>query len=958
MRARIERWALPLILLLGLGGGTVPARAEPAATPGAEIGTPVDTAPLPSAETAPGAPVKAAPGAPVDSTPLPPADSANVALPALQGPTPGGIYEATLDNGLKVIMKEVHTAPLMCVSTWFRAGSKNETVGATGIAHLLEHMMFKGTAKHGKGEFDRILESNGAVNNASTWLDRTNYYILIAAEKTDLAMDLQADQMRGALFTEQDLDDEMPVVRNEMEQGEDDAWSELDDRLVTVAILEHPYHWPTIGWKSDVEAATAAEIRGFYDKYYWPNDAYLVLVGDLPAETMLEKAVRHFGTVSRGGIQPKVVTVEPPQKGERRFLIREAGRNRILGMAYRSTRRIDPDSYALDLLGQVLGRGKSSRLYKALVDGGLATDIYVYNQAEMADPFLFFIYAFLSEEASPDSAEAVIDREIEKIKREPPTAVELQRSLKQTRVETLFSRDQLTSLMFAIGEAESAGGYEIYEHYLESLAVVTPEAVQGAAQHYLVADARTVGLYLPEGEEGGSWLGHPGDRARSPSWRRSPDRPGVVSTAGAEPPEDPDAAPATGSPARLELPNGIVLLVQESHENPTVALRGRIEGGLLLEPKGKEGVAALTAQTLPLGTESHAPDELAELLESHGIEISFDATDDAIEIDARSLSEDFPLLIELLGEMSLTPRFDESQLEVGREQLLTSLRDQLQDTYSLAYHRALEGLYAPGSPYARWVEGSEESLKALKREDVVAYHQQLLQASRWTLAVVGDVRTEELRGWLEKSLGKVPRGGKLEVAIPEMAQIEPGGDVVRIPVPDKSQVDLVFVGPGVPPDDPQYDAAYLANVVLGGSYTSRLNRTLRDDEGLTYSVRSRFVYHRGSSHWVAHLGVNPENIAKAIQGMRRELGRLHDPGIQQEELDRAREYAIGSFPIRLQSKSAIAGTLLEAEVEGLGLNYISDFPERMRRVDLQAARAAASRFADPDRVISVLAGTY
>lgn len=932
----------------------------------------------------------------------PPSPSAASAapLPPLSGPSAGGIYEAQLDNGLRVLIKEVHTAPLLCVSVWYQAGSAHEEVGTTGLAHLLEHMMFKGTSKYGKGVYDRMLEGNGAQNNASTWLDRTQYFVLIAADKADLALELEADRMRGALFTQQDLVDEMPVVRNEMEKSEDDPASELSERIQSMAYLESPYHWPTIGWKTDVESITAAEIHAYYDNYYWPNNAFLVLVGDLPAKSLLEKAVHHFGGIPRGGVPPKRGAVEPPQKGERRFLIREAGQNRILSMGFRVPGREDPDGYALDLLGRILGAGESSRLYRALVQSGLATDVSAYNMGMFKYPYLFAVDATLAEDVTPDAVEQAIEAEIAKISSEPPTEAEMSRARKQSRVETLFERDNITSLMFSIGESEIGASYAHYETYLDSIQTVVPTDVRDVAARYLVTDSRTVGFYLPDGQAGGSWidaepatmkkrtsegLDLPGYAPDTRHWRNDPERepslahpvegekstlssnhrssaiaePGVSESSESRGAKGEGGAGAGGAKPRerIVLSNGAVLLVQESRENPTLEIRARSAGGALLDPKGKEGLAILAAQTMTRGTTSHTATEFAELLESNGVTLYLDASADEVTLGGRALAEDLPLLVHSIGEVLTSANFPEDQIEITRNQLQSQLREKEEDTFSRALQAALGSVYGVGSAYARFVEGSEASLSAITRSDLEEFRKQLAQGDRWIFAVVGDVDAIEAKALFEKALEKVPAGQPLAIHAPEF-NLSSATEVQKIAMEDKSQTDIVCLGPALRPNDPGYRAAFLANVVLGGSFASRLNGELRDNEGLTYGASSRIAHRLGSSYFYAALGVNPENIEKGLIGVRRELQKIHDHGITEEELNRAKEYAAGSFPIRLQSKGAVAETLIFAEVHELGADYITGYGEKLRTVTAAEVGAAVRRFTDGARMVAVQAGTF
>ncbi|MEZ4650385.1 MAG: pitrilysin family protein [Candidatus Eisenbacteria bacterium] len=951
------------------------------------------------------------------------------ALPELEGPSPEGIYEARLPNGLGVLIKEVETSPVVCVSIWYRAGTRNESNGTTGLAHLLEHMMYKGTAQYGKGVYDDLLEANGGVNNATTWNDRTNYYATIAKEKVDLALELEADRMRGALFTGQDLEDEMPVVRNEMEKGEDDPYTELDERIASMAILEHPYHWPTIGWKSDVESITAAQMHDYYDRFYQPNNAYLVLVGDLPAEVLLEKAVHYFGDIPAGPDPAPIVTVEPPQKGERRFLVRETGSTRLLGIAYRTPEGMHPDTRPLEVLGRLLSGGKTSRLHRALVESGQAVWVAAYPQP-FEDPFLFFVYAMLTEDGDPDQVESIIYSEVERLMETPPDAEELARVKKQGKVETLFSRDDVESVMFGIGEAEALGDYALYDSYLPSLEAVTAEDVQRVAKQYFVADARTVGFYLPRGNAGGRWLARPeddlagsasvsaaegdaegGEDAASGApvdGEMAPGKPaggpteiaadrvlelaadgdGLASANGVEPPSAAAASSAgrltvadgggeigtsggqadavtreshdeaTGRTERVVLANGVVLLSRESHDNPTIAIRGRCRGGLLVEPTGKEGVAALVAETLPLGAGKRDAQALAEQLESLGATLEFDVRPDAIEFELRCLAEDFESATNLLADVWLHPRFDDEPVERAKQRLIARLREEQDDTFQVAYHRGLEELYGVGSPFARFVEGSEPSLESLGHDDLVAYHETLLAGARWTLAVVGDVTSQAARNRFESLLSDLPSGTPLAPEEPRVAAPEAGIDIIRVPMEDRSQVDLVFIGQGVRPDAANRPAADIANFVLGGAFTSRLNRSLRDDEGLTYWAGSYFADLGKSSHWVATLGVNPENVQAALDGTLRELREFVRDGVGGEELDRAREYAAGSFPIGLATKSDVAEALLDAEDAGYGVDFIESRGRVLRAQSEAAVEAVSAEFASPERLVIVLAGSF
>ncbi len=880
----------------------------------------------------------------------------------LTGPSPSGIYEAELDNGLRILMKEVTTSPIVCASIWYQAGTKHESNGTTGLAHLLEHMMFKGTARYGKGVYDDLLEANGGLNNATTWLDRTNYYAVIAKDKLDLLLELEADRMRGALFTDQDLEDEMPVVRNEMEKGEDDPWTELDERIGSVAILEHPYHWPTIGWKSDVEATTAEQIHDYYNAFYRPDNAFLLILGDVPPEEMLATAEKHFADIEPGRSEFQVVTQEPPQKGERRFLIRENGNSRLLGMAFRTPERNHADSAALDVLGRLLSDGKASRLESRLVESGEAVWIAAYNQP-MADPYLFFVYAMLTEEANPDAVESAIYEELDRFRETPPTAEEMARVRKRARVETLFSYDDIVNLMFSIGEAETVGGYALHENYLDDLGAVTPEDVTRVVRKYFHADSRTVGFYLPRGQESGGWIEREEDDRPGPAGRS--DVRGVGSGARAR--SDHRGRQSAGgalaqtevSTERQVLDNGVTLLIKESHANPTVGLRARVDGGLFLEPKGKEGVASLVAETLVSGAGERSAQEFSEYVESLGIDLEFWAGPDGIELRARCLSEDLESLWDILGDVILRPRFDPDVVEQARVRQLSQLKEDKGETYTVAYRRALSEIYGEDSPLARYTAGTEEGIRSLTAADARTFHDELLHGARWTFAVVGDVTAEDARKGLSRALANLPAGTPLSLEAPE-ASFPEEPTIIRVPMEDRSQVDIVFVGPGPAPGTPEYEAGYLGNVVVGGAFTSRLNRSLRDDQGLTYGASSWFENLPGQGRFHAALGVHPDNVTAAVDGVETIFAALSDGGgeITAPEFEKAMEYEAGSYPIRVSTKPEIAGALLRAERLGLGADYVDRFGERIRSQKLDEVKSATAAVTGSGRFVVVLAGTF
>lgn len=406
------------------------------------------------------------------------------------------VHEATLRNGLKILIQQVRTAPVVSFMVWYKVGSRNEGAGITGISHLLEHMMFKGTPAYGKGEIARILQRNGASFNAGTSLDYTCYYEVLASDRLELAMQIEADRMTNASIPSEEHRLEMTVVRSELERNEDNPHRALYQETLAQAFHAHPYHWPTIGWRTDVEQIRTDQIRDYYRTHYLPNNATLVIVGDLELEATLALAERHFGSIAPGQAPPAVNMVEPPQIGERRFKIRKPGETRYLMVSWKNPALVHPDNYPLDVLTMILGHGRTSRLYRALVEGKLATEVDAANETSR-DPFLLVAQATVAPGVAIDQVEQALYKEVDRLKVEAVRSDELARAQRQTEAAFVYAKDSIRSLAQQLGYFETVASYRYLDTYLDRVKAVTPADLQRVARQYLLEETRTVGHYDP-----------------------------------------------------------------------------------------------------------------------------------------------------------------------------------------------------------------------------------------------------------------------------------------------------------------------------------------------------------------------------------------------------------------------------------------------------------------------------
>lgn len=413
-----------------------------------------------------------------------------------------GITEYKLNsNDLKVLLVPRRAAPVVAFMVVYRVGSRNEAVGYTGSTHLLEHMLFKGTPTYNKQagtQIAAVLQRQGAVFNADTWFDRTRYYEMLPSDQLELAIHLEADRMRNSFIADEDRQSEMTVVRNEMERGENEPSRILDERVWALAFREHPYHHPTIGWRSDVEGVPTARLKEFYDTYYHPNNATAIVVGDFDEQTALDLIAKHFGQIPPSPLPiPPMYTTEPEQEGEIRFVLRRAGQLGIVEIGWHIPAANHADTGALTVLDHVLSAGVTSRLYQALVETQLAVDENA-SSSQFSDPGLFTISATLRPGVKHEDVERVIYEVVEKLKTEEAAESELQKAKNLILTQMIYLRDSPFGVVNAIGEAESVADWKFYVDLPKIVAQVTAADLKRVVNTYFTEDNRTVGYFIPK----------------------------------------------------------------------------------------------------------------------------------------------------------------------------------------------------------------------------------------------------------------------------------------------------------------------------------------------------------------------------------------------------------------------------------------------------------------------------
>ena len=868
--------------------------------------------------------------------------------------TVGGIDEYTLDsNGLRVLLLPQNSVPVVTFMITYHVGSRHEVTGTTGATHLLEHLMFKGTAKYNRSigtGFDQQLERVGAETNATTWHDRTNYFATVPSNALSLLVELEADRMRNLALTDEDRKPEMTVVRNEFERGENDPRSALDKELWAAAFMAHPYHHDTIGWRSDIESVPISKLRAFYDTFYWPNNATATLIGDFEPAAALTLIREKYSVIPKAPHPfPEIYTVEPEQTAQRRVGIKRAGELGVVSIAHKIPRATDADWPAVQVLSAVLTSGKTSRLYRALTDKNLTTDASAFCGFNY-DPTLHTIYAELAEGAKHADVEKRIGAAIDVVKKEGVTASEVQNAVAGLLAERAFERDGTFALASMINECIAVGDWTLFSTLDDKFRAVTPADVQRVAKKYFIDKHSVVGYFEPEADEADEAQAVP-PITKQESFKQKEVLP-------PKPPEKELSAPA---PTKLadqvvrESVAGADVLVCRTGVKNIVTITGSLPAG---ESAAKNRViAALAAGMLERGTTKHGEFEIAELLEKAGAETDFRATNDTLEFSAKCLSADLPLVLEILAEQLRHPAFGAADFAKLKKQMASELQMTLEDTSTQAGVAFSQAAFPVGHPNRKdSVADLIVAIEGAKLADVKAFHTQNYSTSGMHIVVVGDADKAVIRQHIEKHFSgwSLP---KREIAQPEKAMAKATEKTVNMP--DKTSVSVLVGQPsGLTVTHPDWLPIKLATDVLGKGFTSRLVGTVRDREGLTYGIGAATTgdtFNDGA--WMVKATFSPALLDKGIASTKREISGWHKTGLTADELAYRKSAAAGQFAVEMETTEGLAEQLLRCVERGFPVSWLDEFPGKIRALTLEQVNTAIQKHLDPAKMITVKAGT-
>ena len=864
----------------------------------------------------------------------------------------GGIKEYTMtSNGLRVLLKQDNTAPVATFMVTYEVGSRNEAIGYTGSTHLLEHLMFKGSKKFNTKKGNSVfqtLQSLGARMNATTWLDRTNYFAVLPSEHLEKLIEIEADRMRNAYIKEEDRQSEMTVVRNEFERGQNSPSGVLDENIWATAYQAHPYHHSTIGWKADIENVSIERLKEFYDTFYWPNNATAIAIGDFTEESALKMIKKHFGRIGKSKNPiPEVYTTEPEQEGIRTVTLKRAGQQGIVGVAHKAPAATSADAAAIMVLSSILSSGKNSRFYKNITDKGLTTSVYIWDSL-FKDPGLFTVYANLSSEVEHKVVEKAIIDEYEKIKQNGVTDDELAKAKAQLIASMMYRQDGSYAIASGLNEAIASGDWTLYTTYSERIEAVTKEDIQDAVKKYFKEDLSTIGYFIPldSGEQTEKTMTTAKElwEYKNKHYKEEEacyDNKGCIAT----------------RVIQSEPVKGVRVFSLKKGEG-VVTLAGSFLGGDIYAEKNKR-VPDVVVSMLDQGTKSKSKFEISKKLESVGARASFYSGQSRVGVNGKFLTKDTKMVLELIADQLINPLFDKSELEKAKDRMVAGYKRSKESTRGSARNNMLKSFY--GENHQNSPTDPDTAIKDINKitvENLKKYHQDKFGTGSMVLVFVGDVDHKELDKIVSNVFGPWKESEVKQKKESELATKASGK--VYVSMQDKTSTDFL-VGTPLLIDrfHPDYLPLYLGTYALGGNFSARLMQTVRVKEGLTYGINSSLsgFGNRNDGYWLVGGTFSPNLLPTGESSTMREINSWSSGGISQKELDTVKTTLTGNYSVGFDTTGGLAAGILSSIETYNDLKEIDQYPFKVNAVTLEQVNEAIKKYIKTDNLYQVAAGS-
>jgi len=883
--------------------------------------------------------------------------------PALAAPqkvtTVEGITEYRLQNGLRVLLFPDQSKQTITVNITYMVGSKHENYGETGMAHLLEHLVFKGTPKH--PNIPQELTEHGAFPNGTTWYDRTNYFETFNATEENLkwALDLEADRMINSYIAKKDLDTEMTVVRNEFEMGENDPSSVLEERVTSTAFLWHNYGKSTIGSRADLENVPIDRLQAFYRKYYQPDNATLVVAGKIDEAKTLEMINQQFGVVPKPAREiPGTYTLDPTQDGERNVTLRRTGDVQVAMAAYHIPAGSHPDFAALQVLGRVLASPPSGRLQKSLIDTKKASRVSAYT-LQFKDPFLLFVSTEVLKEKSLEDAKVTMMATLSELSKTPPTKDEVERGKNELIKQIELSFNSSQSIALQLTTYSGMGDWRLLFLTRDRIKAVTTEDVARVANTYLKDDNRTTGLFIPTDKP---------NRSEIPA---TPDVDALVKdykgNAAVAAGEAFDPAPANieSRTTRSELPGGgKYALLPKKTRGESVEARIMLRFGNPTSLAGKATAGEFAAQMLNKGTSKHTRQQIKDEFDRLKANVNIFGSATLTTVNITTTRPNLNEVLKLVGEVLKDPAFPADELEKYRSEQLAQLEENRSDPQAIVfrnYSRHLTPYPRTDPRYTPTFDEKIAEVKAVTLDEVKNFYKSTYGVTTGTtFSVVGDFDAAEIKNTLTEIFGNWKSATpyqRLEGKIFPVA-------VINEPVETPDKANAWITGGynfAMGDNDPDYPALVLGNFMLGGGFlNSRLATRIRQKEGISYGVGSNFgagsIDPIGSFAFFAIYA--PENLERLEKAFQEEFNKVITDGFTAEEVSAAKTGWLQSRTVSRAQDGGLSSMLANYLFIKRDLLWDENLEKQVTALTAEQINAVMKKHLVPSKISIVKAGDF
>jgi len=896
----------------------------------------------------------------------------------------GKIYTHHLKNGLKVLTIERHISPTIYQQLTYRVGSRNERLGITGISHVVEHMMFKGTPKYGKGKTSSLISENSGVFNAFTMNDMTSYFEYMPKNKIELAMDIESDRMQNCVFNPDEFKSEIEVIIQERRmRTESSPNGVFGEAMNSIAYKSHPNRDPIIGWPGDLKHMTRDDAFTYYKTYYTPNNAFLVMVGDFKTDEMLAKIEKYYGGIPKGPDVPELWTKEEEQNVKMSFTVTH---NDISAPSFRMAFHIpvytDNDAPALRIAQMIFcEKSREARLYKRLVEKEQISNMAAGGFGLVKDPGLFTISVSLFPDSSVERAEKIVWEEIAKMQNEPVTDNELQKVINRYTFNELTGSIKNADIGTKVNRYEAYFGYELMDQFYKKAIATTKEDIMRVMKKYFQPEKMTIGYLYPK------------DKSKAKKVKKGDLQDDMDTNGDKQDKEEllniihPDAffykipeevAGFLGSltendfkdvirpnPVQpliktFKLDNGITLQTIENHLVPAVAVIGSFETGNILEANEgqKPGVCTVLSDAMNRGTENADYPELSERMAFVPFQFGVSGGYHSFGFQGYSLIKDSEEMMKTGFDIVTKPGLRDDQIAKIKVKQKISAKNRFKQTGMKAFYYMFNQLYKD-HPYSK-INSTEESIESIKKEDLVKIHKKYLRPEFLTMLMVGDMKPEEMRDLANKYYGK----WKNETPAPKTVDIPApkGLDKKEIKVFTEKDYSECTINIGFNPrsdvmPEEQEAVSLMNNILAQSALTSRMGIELRDKQGLIYGLKSElWAPVDNIGYWKFNTKTGPKNTEKVITGIFKEIRKFLKDGITDEELNKAKGRALGLLPLIVETPDDVAGVVYDMMKNKKSFDFFDKKTDRILAVTKEDVINVAKKYFSLDKFIVVVDG--